>query len=62
MKFFTEVCMIGIKSTKRIFEWKMLFYISCLLIPPACCSSQFKGVDDTVVCINVFSTQVLDAM
>lgn len=50
MEFFTEVCMIVIKSTKRIFEWKMLFYISYLLIPP---SSQFMPVDDTVVCINV---------
>lgn len=62
IKFFIEVCMIAIKSTKRIFEWKMLFYISCLLIPPACCSSQFMPDDDTVVCINVFSTQMLDAM
>lgn len=49
MKFFIEVCMIAIKSTKRVFEWKMLFYIGCLLIPSACCSSQFVPTDDTVI-------------
>lgn len=49
MKFFIEVCMIAIESTKRMFEWKMLFYIGCLLILPACCSSQFMPMDDTLI-------------
>lgn len=62
MKFFAEVCMIVIKSTKRMFEWKMLFCIGCLLIPSACCSSQFMPVDDIVIQNNIFSMQMLDAM